>query len=306
MSRTVVYISGPMSTGGDYVSNIRKGVTVSIALMKAGFATICQHYTGFTHFETVAWPTPAMRAEVDVDDHDFWLNNDKALVEAADVLYRMPGDSKGVEIEVAHAETIHKPIYTSLEALYAKFVSRTNREVELSLHVLQEDLKATAWYRPNGELRWANISVDGKPLPKFLAVDAPEFKPLTITDTYVSCTGGIKDSQGGRGDFSLIPYEPLRQLAEHLRIACEKKGPDGKPKYGRNNWRKGLGVGRLVSAIRRHAGQLGEENTENHLASILAEAAFAVQTIQDIKAGKLPAALDDVDGPVKAVDWKLY
>ena len=108
----------------------------------------------------------------------------------------------------------------------------------------------------------------------------------TSAKGYISATGGVKDGQEGRGDFSLLPYEPLRQVAEHLRVACEKKGPDGKFKYARNNWRKGLGLARIVSALRRHAGQLGEDNDDYHLPAILAEAMFACQILKDIKDGK--------------------
>ena len=312
MRKTLVYISGPMSTGGgDLATNIYKGALVAKHLIQCGFSVICPHYNGLLKYLTPAWPDQQHQTAVQYG-YEEAVSQDLRSVEAADVVYRMPGSSKGTDTEVQYANEINRPVFRDLGFLYmTRGHEAYNHEKYRGLQELQLKLEAEAVYEPKVDwpgkhegkealkVRLAHsVAFKGGEWPENGSVPLGETKEVAGVKRDISITGGVKDSQEGRGDFSLLPYEPQRQLAEHLRF--------GAAKYTRNNWRKGIGVARLVSAIRRHAGQLGEDNSENHLAAILAEASFAVQIIKDIKDGKLPRELDDVDGPFRALDWKTY
>ncbi len=312
--KNLVYISGPISTGGGTPEdNIYKATLVAKKLMKAGLAVICPQWSGFTMIPTPAWPEIEKIEPSLACDHSTWLEQDKRIIDSCDLVYRMPGDSKGADIEVKYANEAGIPVLHDLATVYSQagqdsFNSMTYQEMDW----LQNYLDERAIYNKHGDSTGSGkayaLSV-AKPLGE-APQEKPDAKPIPTEDTsakgYLSPTGGVKDGQDGRGDFSLLPYEPLRQVAEHLRVACEKKGPDGKKKYARNNWRKGIGLARIVSALRRHSAQLGEDNDDYHLPAILAESLFACQIIADIKSGRLPKELDDVDGPYKALDWKMY
>jgi hypothetical protein len=312
--KNLVYISGPMSTGGgDLAQNIYKGALVAKALIKAGIAVVCPHYNGLLRYPTAAWQDKDTMERVSVP-YEAAVDQDLRVVEACDLVYRMPGDSDGTDREVQHALSCGIPVLHDLATVYSQagqdsFNSMTYQEMDWLQNYLDE---RAIYFNKHGDSTGSGkayaLSV-AKPLGE-APQEKPDAKPIPIEVTsakgYLSPTGGIKDGQDGRGDFSLLPYESLRQVAEHLRVACEKKGPDGKKKYARNNWRKGIGLARIVSALRRHSAQLGEDNDDYHLPAILAESLFACQIIADIKSGRLPKELDDVDGPYKALDWKMY
>jgi hypothetical protein len=89
MKRTIVYISGPLSTG-DREENVQAFIDAHRTLMAEGYAVI---NPGLTHF-------------VDPDDSfgwEAWIDADLALVEKAEVVVRLPGDSVGANAECEHA-----------------------------------------------------------------------------------------------------------------------------------------------------------------------------------------------------------
>jgi hypothetical protein len=83
---------------------------------------------------------------------------------------------------------------------------------------------------------------------------------------------GLKHDQD-KPDLSLIPKEPLWELARVL-MAGEKK-------YGRDNWRNGIDINRLTAAAMRHITQFNEgenvddETKTNHLMNATANLFFA-------------------------------
>lgn len=54
-------------------------------------------------------------------DHSLWIENDLPWIEASDALYRLPGDSKGADAEVAHAIEYEIPVYRDLLTLCDHF-----------------------------------------------------------------------------------------------------------------------------------------------------------------------------------------
>lgn len=100
-------------------------------------------------------------------------------------------------------------------------------------------------------------------------------------------TGAVRDASSGKGFFALIPPCALRAIARRFE--------DGATKYGRDNWQKGIPLSRYVDSIMRHTLQAAEgDATEDHYGAILWNAACWMHTKNEIKAGRLPAELDDL------------
>lgn len=53
-----------------------------------------------------------------------------------------------------------------------------------------------------------------------------------------------KKFDNGKADYSLLPFDELEELVKVLMFGAKK--------YGRNNWKNGLSVNRLLSATYRH------------------------------------------------------
>jgi hypothetical protein len=99
-------------------------------------------------------------------------------------------------------------------------------------------------------------------------------------------TGAVRDAMTGKGLPSLIPPEAIRRLARRFE--------DGAAKYGRDNWQKGIPLGRYNDAIIRHTLAAAEgQDDEDHLGAVLWNAAAWIWTESQIEAGYLPAELDD-------------
>ena len=97
-------------------------------------------------------------------------------------------------------------------------------------------------------------------------------------------TGAVRDAMEGKGLPHLIALRAIAKLYE-----------DGAKKYGRHNWSKGVDLSRYQDAIMRHTLQAAEGLTDqNHLASIMWNAAGWMWTEDQIKKGNLPKELDDL------------
>ena len=100
-------------------------------------------------------------------------------------------------------------------------------------------------------------------------------------------TGAVRDASPGKGLPSMIPPEALRRVA--LRFE------DGAKKYGPNNWQKGIPLSRYQDAIMRHLMAWAEGKTdEDHLGAVGWNYCAVLWTEDEIKAGRLPAELDDL------------
>lgn len=100
-------------------------------------------------------------------------------------------------------------------------------------------------------------------------------------------TGSQRDTQAGKGRPDLIPTLWIRRLAAVL----EK----GAAKYGENNWQKGQPLSQFYASGLRHmlAAKDGMED-EDHLFQAAWNFMSLAWTLEEIRAGRLPAELNDL------------
>jgi hypothetical protein len=100
-------------------------------------------------------------------------------------------------------------------------------------------------------------------------------------------TGAVRDRGGHKPRPDLIsPHANLRE-GEWLRKGAEK--------YAVDNWTKGMPIRECVASLARHleSYKLGLTD-EDHMAAIRTNAGFILHYEEEIKAGRLPADLDDM------------
>jgi hypothetical protein len=103
--RKRVYIAGPISLG-DRSHNLYQSWVAEKQLMEAGFAPLNPMNTMQLPF---AWD--------DSFTHADWLARCYPWIEVADVVLRLPGESKGADSEVRFAHDMEIPVYYDLEVL---------------------------------------------------------------------------------------------------------------------------------------------------------------------------------------------
>lgn len=122
--RKRVYVSGPI-TKGPLEHNINQAVRATLYLLKAGFAPFCPHLSCYTGAATrtaeghvIAFATAAGAEGTTWYD---WIAMDLAWVAASDAVLRLPGESRGSDLEVAEAERLGIPVYRdAFELVYAE------------------------------------------------------------------------------------------------------------------------------------------------------------------------------------------
>jgi len=109
MSRTIVYLSGPLSTNAptlhDRLANVGGFIDAHRALMERG---------GYSVID------PGLTFYVDPNEgysHESWIAADLPLVELAHVVVRLPGASRGADEECQHAMDCGIPVVTLAELL---------------------------------------------------------------------------------------------------------------------------------------------------------------------------------------------
>lgn len=100
-----VYIASPY-TIGDVAVNVRNQLEMAHILMDMGF---CPIVPLFTHFQHMVYPRP----------YEDWLAIDLCKIEVCDFLLRLPGESKGADMEVEHAKKLGIPVVYSYQELPA-------------------------------------------------------------------------------------------------------------------------------------------------------------------------------------------
>lgn len=108
--RLKVYIAGPISRG-ILQDNIDQSREAARRLMEAGFAPLNPMLSCFSESNT-----PHLGCGF---THQEWIDSDLPWVASADALLRLPGESKGADMEVAHAEEHGIPVYHSVQDLIA-------------------------------------------------------------------------------------------------------------------------------------------------------------------------------------------
>ena len=99
----IVYIASPY-TLGDVAVNVKLQLDLVDELMDRGYVPFAPLYS---HFQHMAHPRP----------YEDWINIDLKWVEICDCVLRVGGASKGADNEVAHAKSLGKPVYYSMEEL---------------------------------------------------------------------------------------------------------------------------------------------------------------------------------------------
>jgi hypothetical protein len=114
---TIVYVSGPITTGGNVPVNVRRGIEAATLLMDRGYVAICPHE------KVLGMEMLAPRS------YEEWMQYDFRCIEASDAVYRMPGESTGGDREVAYARKLGRPVYYSCETLFAGMPAQLAVEV---------------------------------------------------------------------------------------------------------------------------------------------------------------------------------
>lgn len=99
-----IYIAGPLSTGtyNDIVRNVRTAIDYADSIILLGGAPYLPHLTHFWNlFHYHSW--------------EEWMALDKQYLMVCDALFRIPGSSKGADMEEIWAREAGKPIYHSME-----------------------------------------------------------------------------------------------------------------------------------------------------------------------------------------------
>jgi hypothetical protein len=110
---TIVYVSGPITTGGNVPVNVRLGIEAAVKIMDRGYVVICPHEKAFG----MEMLSPR--------SYEAWMKYDYRCIDASDVVYRMADEhgvtmpSAGGDREVAYAQEIGKPVYWSYDTLFA-------------------------------------------------------------------------------------------------------------------------------------------------------------------------------------------
>ena len=117
--RTRVYVSGPISTSGDWKQNMKVMYRAGMELRRLGYAP----------FVPAAGPASAIGKGM---THEAWLECDFPYVEVADAVLRLPGDSRGADEECALADEIGVPVFGSIEELCAGI--KPTREGDMRFH----------------------------------------------------------------------------------------------------------------------------------------------------------------------------
>jgi len=102
--RKLIYLAGPMALG-NMADNIGKAWTAAERLRDAGFTPITPQDNFFGSI------VGKRRS------HAEWLDIDKPLVLASAAVLRLPGESKGADMEVEWATAAGIPVFYNVETL---------------------------------------------------------------------------------------------------------------------------------------------------------------------------------------------
>lgn len=106
-----IYVSGPYS-GPNVPLNVQRAIEAGAMLRDMGFAPLVPH---LTMLEDMHRPRT----------WDHWIETDLVWVRKADAVFRLPGESKGADVECAEAALHGVPVFTSVCAMVRHF----NREL---------------------------------------------------------------------------------------------------------------------------------------------------------------------------------
>lgn len=107
-----VYVAGPL-TKGDQFANVAAAIAAGERVMERGHVPFVPHLAALWHMQHHhAW--------------EHWIRWCLSWVECCDALVRLPGESRGADREVAHAELMGVRVVRSVEALDEITIRRRN------------------------------------------------------------------------------------------------------------------------------------------------------------------------------------
>jgi hypothetical protein len=98
--RLKVYVAGPYSNG-DPQTNVDNAIDVGEQITQMDADPFVPHLNHYRHLRHA-------------HDNQHWIDEDLRWLDVCDALYRMPGDSKGADGEVAYAEAHGIPVFQTL------------------------------------------------------------------------------------------------------------------------------------------------------------------------------------------------
>jgi len=105
VKKPFIYIAGPI-TKGDHPVNIRNGIDAFDHIARLGGIPFCPM---FDFLYRMVYP--------DGMSYDALLDYDKQIILRCDAVMRLPGESKGADIEEKFAKENHIPFFVDWEAL---------------------------------------------------------------------------------------------------------------------------------------------------------------------------------------------
>ncbi len=97
----IIFVSAPYSKG-DIVENIRRACLAGDVILRKGHIPFIPHLFHLWHL-------------ISPKSYKVWLDIDLRFLGMCDALLRLPGDSKGADMEVAEAKKLYMIIYYHLE-----------------------------------------------------------------------------------------------------------------------------------------------------------------------------------------------
>jgi hypothetical protein len=101
-----VYISGPYSS--DPVPNVENAIKTADIIRGYGFTPIIPHLCHFWN-------------EICPHDYNYWIEYDLELLKICNALIRIPGESKGADIEIEFAKKENIPYFYTIDEFISKF-----------------------------------------------------------------------------------------------------------------------------------------------------------------------------------------
>jgi hypothetical protein len=98
-----IYIASPYRVG-DVGQNVRAQMEVFDLLVTMGYVPFAPL---LFHFQHIVFPLP----------EEVWLELDFEWVRACDAVLRLPGESRGADMEVEVAKVANIPVFTSIQDL---------------------------------------------------------------------------------------------------------------------------------------------------------------------------------------------
>ena len=119
-----VYIAGPISSG-DLLGNVNQATAAFNELMRLGFAPLCPHWSVYAK-PAYRYPITDVVVCVATADgngmqHEDWIALDYQWVAVSDALLRLPGASRGADLEVNRACELGIPVLYSVEQVRQHF-----------------------------------------------------------------------------------------------------------------------------------------------------------------------------------------